>query len=393
MLANLTSSMFVLGDYAASEYAWFPENASTFAADNDWLFGIISVVCVIFFVPIAFALFYFAWKYKKPKGAPAESDTAHNTPLELAWSIGPSFFLVGMFIFGAKAYLDHRTVPDGANEIKLQGKTWAWSFDYGGGAIHPELHILIDEPTKLSMTSNDVIHSVFIPAFRAKKDVVPGRYNYMWFKPTVASEKVTDAKLKEALDATADAEWDYDRWQFTKDGYRFFDLYCTEYCGDNHSQMQTVVVVHDTLDELNAWIEKISKRDPKEYTKAQYGKLLYEQRGCKSCHSLDGKRIIGPSFKESYGNQRSLSTGEAVIADENYIRESILYPKAKIVAGYPPVMPSYKGQLLDDDIDSLVEYLKTISDYTPAVASKEEDAAEDNSAAADSEPEPTTAEE
>ena len=124
--------MFVLGDAPASKYAWFPENASTFAADNDWLFGLISVVCILFFIPIAFALFYFAVKYKKPKGAPAESNTAHNTPLELAWSIGPSFFLVGMFVFGAKAYLDHRTVPDGANDIGLRGYKWGWLFDYGG---------------------------------------------------------------------------------------------------------------------------------------------------------------------------------------------------------------------------------------------------------------------
>ena len=379
MLANLTSSMLVLGDAPASKYAWFPENASTFATDNDWLFGIISVVCVIFFIPIAFALFYFALKYKKPKGAPAESDTAHNTPLELTWSIGPSFFLVGMFIFGAKAYLDHRTVPDGANEISLQGKMWNWTFDYGGGAKHPELHILIDEPTKLSMTSSDVIHSVFIPAFRAKKDVVPGRYNYMWFKPTVASEKVSDSELLAATEANGEGAWDYDRWQFTADGYRFFDLYCTEYCGTSHSEMQTVVVVHETLDDLNAWIEENSKRNPEKYTKAEYGKILYEQRGCKSCHSLDGVRIVGPSFKESYGNRRPLASGETVVADENYLRESILYPKAKVVAGYQPVMPSYKGQLLDDDIDSLVEYLKTVSDYAPETPAKEADSTEEDS--------------
>ena len=387
MFANFISSMFVLGDAPAGDYAWFPENASTFAADNDWLFGMISVVCVIFFIPIAFALFYFAMKYQKPKGAPAESDTAHNTPLELAWSIGPSFFLVGMFIFGAKAYLDHRTVPDGANEIGLQGFKWGWTFNYGGGVMNPELHLLLDEPTKLSMRSSDVIHSVFIPAFRAKKDVVPGRYNYMWFKPTVASEKVSDAELQQAIEATkaAGGEWDHDRWQFTKDGYRFFDLYCTKYCGKDHSKMQTVVVVHETLDDLNAWIETYSKRDPS-MDPAEYGKTLYEQRGCKGCHSLDGSKRVGPSFKESFGNQRAFASGEGAVADENYIRESILYPKAKVVAGYQPVMPSYKGQLSDDDIYSLVEYLKTVSDYYTAETTGSEEASPvaSESAAADS---------
>ena len=391
MFANTLSSMFVLGDVPASDYAWFPENASTFAADNDWLFWMISIVCIIFFIPIAFALFYFALKYQKPKGAPAESDTSHNTPLELAWSIGPSFFLVGMFIFGAKAYLDHRTVPDGANEVGLQGFKWGWTFNYGNGVYNPELHILLDEPTKLSMRSSDVIHSVFVPAFRAKKDVVPGRYNYMWFKPTVASERVSDAELQAAIEATkaGGGEWDHDRWQFTKDGYRFFDLYCTEYCGKDHSKMQTVVVVHETLDDLNAWIEKYSKRqegtDP-----VEYGETLYNQRGCKGCHSIDGSNRVGPSFKDSFGNtNRVLASGEVIVADENYIRESILYPKAKVVVGMQPVMPSYKGQLSDDDIYCLIEYLKTVSAHTAKAEGTEtstETNAEDAPSATEAEP-------
>lgn len=367
MFANFLSSMFVLGDAPASKFAWFPKDASTFAHDIDWLFGFISIVCILFFIPITIALFYFAVKYHKPKGERAESNAAHNTPLELAWSIGPSFFLVGMFVFGAKAYLDHRTVPDGANELGLQAFKWGWTFDYGGGMFNPELHLLIDEPTKLSMRSSDVIHSVFIPAFRAKKDVVPGRYNYMWFKPTVASEKVSEEELAAAIEASeaAGGAWDYDRWQFTKDGYRFFDLYCTEYCGKDHSQMQTVVVVHETLEDLNAWIEKYSKRDPNTTDPDQYGKTLYEQRGCKGCHSIDGSKRVGPSFSESFGNQRPFVTGQALVADENYLRESILYPKANVVAGYQPVMPSYKGQLSEDDIYCLVEYLKSVSNYAP----------------------------
>ena len=356
-------------------YAWFPEAASTFAEDIDWLYGFISIVCVIFFIPIAGALFYFAWKYHKPNGTKAESNTAHNTPLELAWSIGPSFFLVGMFVLGAKSYLDHRTVPDGANELNVQAFSWGWNVDYGGGTIHPELHILVDEPTKLSMRSSDVIHSLFIPAFRAKKDIVPGRYNYMWFKPTVASTKVDDEVLAKAKDdmKKLGESWDYDKYDFTPDGYTYFDLYCTEYCGNNHSQMQTVVVVHETLEDLKAWIKENSKRKDNE-TPADYGKKLYEYRGCAGCHSVDGSKRVGPSFQESYGNQRPLDNGQTVLADENYIRESILYPKEKVVAGYSPVMVSYKGRLSEDDIYSLVEYLKTVSQYTP-----EEPAADDAS--------------
>ena len=194
------------------------------------------------------------------------------------------------------------------------------------------------------------------------------RDSYMWFKPTVASKKVPESELQAAIEnaKAAGGAWDYDRWGFTKDGYEFYDLYCTEYCGDNHSEMQTVVVVHETLEDLNDWIEEYSKRNPDTTEPAAYGETLYQQRGCKGCHSLDGTKIVGPSFKESYGNQRSFVNADPMIADENYIRESILYPKAKIVVGHQPVMPSYKGQLSDDDIYCLIEYLKTVSDYTPA---------------------------
>ncbi len=163
MLANFTSTMFLLGDETQSRFAWFPQEASTFAHDSDWLFEFITTICILFFIPISFSLFYFAYRYHKPKGSKAESNAAHNTPLELAWSILPSFFLVGMFVFGAKAYLDHRTVPDGANELGVQAFKWGWTFDYGGGTFNRELHLLLEEPTKLSMRSSDVIHSLYIP--------------------------------------------------------------------------------------------------------------------------------------------------------------------------------------------------------------------------------------
>ena len=376
-----TANLSLLGDYA-KDYAWFPESASTFSADSDWLYGFITAVCFLFFIPIAIAMFYFAVRYHKPKGAKAESNVAHNTPLELAWSIGPSFFLVGMFVLGAKSYLDHRTVPDGANELSVKSQKWYWLVDYGRGTFHPELHILVDEPTKLSMSSSDVLHSLYVPAFRVKKDVVPGRYNYMWFQPTVANEKVSDEELAQALKETKDAgvEWSYDKYQFTPDGYRFFDLFCAEYCGTDHSKMQTVVVVHKTLEDLDAWIEQYSKRTTQ--TPAEYGEALYNNRGCKGCHSVDGTRRTGPSFKETYGNMRALVSGPPVQADENYIRESILNPKAKVVQSYAPAMPSFKGQLSDDDLYCLVEYLKSVSDYagkaesaspTPVTQTNQED--------------------
>lgn len=373
-----TAESLLLGDYT-EDYAWFPEAASSFAADNDWLYNFISLVCIVFFIPMAFAMFYFAVRYNKAKGEKAESNVAHNTPLELAWSIGPSFFLVGMFVLGAKSYLDHRTVPDGANDLEVKAQKWFWAIHYGRGTYHPEMHILVNEPTKLSMTSSDVLHALYVPAFRAKKDIVPGRYNYMWFKPTVASERVSDEELANAKKEVKDSggDWDYDKYQFTPDGYRFFDLYCAEYCGTDHSIMQTVVVVHETLEDLNAWIEQYSKRTTQD--PVSYGESLYKNRGCKGCHSIDGSRRTGPSFKGTFGNTREFVTGDSLVADANYIRESILNPKAKVVNSYAPAMPSFKGQLSDDDLYCLVEYLKSVSDYSGKAESGDTEAADADS--------------
>ena len=384
MFATMNNMPYLLGDEFASKFTWFPEQASTFAKENDDLFFAITWLCVLFFIPIAGCLFYFALKYKKPKGAKAESNTAHNTPLELAWSILPSFFLVAMFVYGAQSYLNRRTVPEGANDIGLKAFKWGWLMDYGGGVINPELHILLNEPTKLSMRSSDVIHSVFIPAFRAKKDVVPGRYNYMWFEANVASEQVSQAELEAAKKANGDGPWDYDEHQFTSDGYKFFDLYCTEYCGKNHSAMQTVVVVHRTQEDLEAWIKQVSVR-PTDQPPAVWGEKLYSQRGCAGCHSVDGSKRVGPSFKGTYGSVRPLADGTTVKADENYINRSILYPKEKVVAGYPPVMPSYQGQLSPDDIDSIIAYLKTLSDSGKATVTPSDEAKTDTATKTDTE--------
>ncbi len=365
----LTPDVFSLLGDVVDPYASFPEAASTFASSIDWLYWFITIVCILFFIPIAGCLFFFAYKYHKPKGGKAESKATHNTPLELAWSILPSFFLIGMFVMGAQSYLDIRTVPDGANQIGVKAFKWGWTMDYGGGTFHPELHILLDEPVKLTMRSSDVIHSLYVPSFRAKKDIVPGRFNYMWFKPIVASEKVSEEKLAEAKQWTKDSgqPWDYDKWQFTSDGYTFFDLFCAEYCGKNHSQMQTAVVVHKTQDELDAWVKEYSARQ-EGVTPAEYGKLLYERRGCTGCHSTDGSKRVGPSFKDVFGSEHGLVSGGNVKVDENYVIESIVYPKAKIVAGYQPVMPSFKGQLSDDDLYCLVEFLKSISATQGATA-------------------------
>ncbi|WP_315857220.1 cytochrome c oxidase subunit II [Rhodopirellula halodulae] len=362
-----------------NESFWFPIQGSSFAEEVDWVYDLILYISLAFFIPM---MAFMAWclvKYIKARGTKAESQTSHNTPLELTWSIGPSVLLVWMFVQGSISFLDMRTPPEGSYDVGVQAFKWGWTMDYGNGVFHPELHIVKDEPTKLSMRSTDVIHSLFIPAFRAKKDIVPGRYNYMWFKPTVASEKISDEELAKLKKQSEGATWDYDMHQVTPEGYTFFDLYCTEYCGKNHSEMQTVVVVHETQAELDAWIKANSARGS-DVSQEAWGELLYNRRGCAGCHSIDGTKLVGPSFKDLYGSEHPLASGDNVLVDENYVRESIIAPKAKVVAGYQPVMPSYKGQLSDDDIDSIIAFLKSISENAPsepaAEAESEEESAE-----------------
>ncbi len=378
MFTMFATAFNLLADYTES-YAWFPEAASSFAETNDWLYKSISYICIAFFIPITICLFGFTIRYHKAKGGQAESNAAHNTPLELAWSILPSFVLVWMFYQGAVAFLDIRTVPDGANKISVTAQKWNWLFDYGGGVLHPELHILNGEATELLMQSNDVIHSLYVPAFRAKKDIVPGRYNHMWFRPTVANAKVSAEELAKKTELYKGQTWDYDATQFTPDGYEFYDLYCAEYCGKDHSIMQTVVVVHDSREDLDAWLAKAGVR-PESTNKDEWGRKLYEQRGCMGCHSLDGTSRVGPSYKDQFGTTRDLVSGDSVNVDENYIRESILNPKAKVAKGFSPVMPSYKGQFSDDDIDSIIAYYKTLTAGASAAPATPPEAADQTEA-------------
>lgn len=340
---------------------FFPLDASTYAGEIDEVFHIILWICNFFFFVIVAAMVLFIIRYRKKAGERAESRVRHNTILEVSWSVLPSFLLVYMFYRGTMGYLDMQQPPVGAYEVQVEASKWNWNFRYPGGINSPELHTVVDRPTKLVMRSADVIHSAYIPAFRMKRDVVPGRYNIAWFAATKSNSKV-DPELLEAALAKAKGDeggFDAEAAGFTRDGYDYFDLYCAEYCGTDHSEMQTQVVVHETVEEFEQWLADANVK-PDDMTMEEYGRLMYEQRGCKGCHTLDGGRATGPSWLGLAGSQRGLVSGEAVAADENYLRESILYPQAKIAAGYPPVMPSYQGQLTDQQIDAIIAFMKTL---------------------------------
>ncbi|MEL6897806.1 MAG: c-type cytochrome [Planctomycetota bacterium] len=347
-------------------YDSFPQQASTFAAEVDNAYWFIMIIDIVFFIGIVACLGYFGYRYSKRKGEPAESQVSHHTWLEITWSVAPCFLLVLMFFRGALGYLDMRDPPEGAATVNIEAFKWGWTVDYGNGVKHPELHLVVDQPTRFVMRStgtNPVIHSCFIPAFRMKRDIVPGRYNIAWAQPTIASTKVSDEMLQEALEDKKKRELqtiDTKKYDFTEDGYTFFDLYCTEYCGTGHSVMQTQVVVHETQEDLDAWVKQAGVR-PDGVAPAEYGGKLWAMRGCNSCHSVDGQKKNGPTWQNLYGSTHGLKGGGTVTVDENHIRESIYEPGAKIYEGYPNVMPSYAGQLSEDDIYCIVEYMKTIS--------------------------------
>jgi cytochrome c oxidase subunit 2 len=302
---------------------WLPRRSSSFAADVDWNWGMVYWVSVFFFALVTFLLVYFILRYR---GKAYPNAPSHNTPLEVTWTVIPTLIVIVMFWNGYKTYLDMATPPQNAYEIQVTGQKWNWMFTYPNGYVDAELHVPVDTPIMLVMSSQDVIHSLFVPEFRVKRDVIPGRYTKLWF---TAIEKGT------------------------------FDIFCAEYCGTKHSQMLSKAIVHDR-GEFDAWLAEASdflKRMPP----AEAGELLYSQRGCKQCHSVDGVAGTGPSFLGVYGSAHALVGGEQIVVDENYVRESILLPQAKIVAGYEPVMPTYKGRLKDEEISAIIEYLKTLS--------------------------------
>ncbi len=306
---------------------WLPPAASTAAPATDAVFYFIYWVSVFFFVLIVGLMVYFVFRYRqRVAGTLAPGQVSHNTALEITWT-GIPLVLVGiMFYMSFRGFMDLMNPPKGAMDIHVLGQKWTWSFTYPNGHVDTELHAPVDTPVRLILASNDVIHSLFIPAFRLKKDAVPGRYNYLWFRATKTGEYL-------AL--------------------------CSEFCGTQHSNMLARVVVHEP-GMYERWLAEVS--DPfRTHSLSEVGQMLVTQR-CRGCHSVDGSANVGPTFKRAYGHDVPLADGRSVVADDNYIRESIFEPRAKIVRGFEPVMPTFKGQLKDKEITAIIEYLKQLGE-------------------------------
>lgn len=304
---------------------WMPPPASTTAGEVDALFNFILWLSAFFFALIVGLMVLFVVRYHRRRVAQPEASPSHNTALELTWTIIPLLLVVVIFGWGFKVFLDINTVPADAYEVQVTGQKWKWLFTYPNGHVDDNLHVPINRPVRLVMTSEDVIHSFFVPAFRVKRDVVPGRFSKLWFEANRAGQ---------------------------------YDIFCAEYCGSGHSDMLAKVVVHPEGG-FEKWLSEeanvLATLPP-----AEAGARLYKIQGCAQCHSVDGAAGIGPSFKDLFGKPVPLVGGRTVNADENYLRESILEPQATVVAGFQPVMPTFKGRLKDAEITALIAYIKSL---------------------------------
>lgn len=303
---------------------WFPPQGSTVAEHSDSVYFFILYVCTFFFVLIVSLMVLFMVKYRHRPGVEAEKTSTHNLTLELSWSVIPTLLTIVMFWVGFTGYIDMRTPPSDSYDINVIAKKWSWAFQYPNGWIESELHIPKGENVTLTMASDDVIHSLWVPAFRTKMDVVPGRYTQEWFKATRAGE---------------------------------YPLMCAEYCGQKHSNMISKVIVHETRGDFDKWLQQASDIH-KNKTPVEAGEYFYKSRGCVQCHSLDGTPKNGPTFKGLFGSERKFADGSTGVADKNYIRQSILEPQSQVVAGFRPIMPTFKGQLTDQDITAIIAFIE-----------------------------------
>ena len=441
-----------------SKYFWLPRQASTVAGGTDDLFNIILWLCVFFFLLVTVLLVVFVIKYRHKPGEVRDVSASHSMTLELTWTIIPSILMVFLYYYGFKEYMNLAVEPPNSYEVTATGRMWQWSFTYPNGYADGELHVPVNTPVRVVLQSDDVIHSLFVPEFRVKKDVVPGRYNRLWFQPTVAeglvyvTEATLDGKPSEvAVDAegrplytssaqtpsqetiplnaksiptpvstalkgqaAADAPLrvismldgtvlyfahagdpktelvlDAKGTQPASEAVQFnslpwsvqsglksqagadipagqtvrkfldaeaFDVYCAAYCGTNHSTMRSRVIVHRSRQNFEAWLAVANVLTG---TPAEIGQKLYGRLGCAGCHSVDGTKVVGPTWRDLFGSTQQFTDGSSAVVDAKYVHAFLPNPTAKVPVGFNPVMPPFV--LKDEQVDDLIAYMQTIS--------------------------------
>ena len=310
----------------------FPPEASSTAQQVDWIYFALTALtlltCAVVFLPIIF----FAIKYRRGSKANRSNPRIESLWIESGWTIVPLLIFIGLFGWGAIVYFQIERPPRDALQVQVVGKQWMWKLQHAEGRREiNELHVPVGRAVSLTMTSQDVIHSFFVPAFRVKQDVVPGRYTSEWFKPTEAGE---------------------------------YHIFCSLYCGTQHSAMIGRVVVMEPVD-YERWLNTGRPAESIALT----GERLFRERGCSGCHSVNSK-FHAPLLEGVFGKSSPLENGEIVPMDERYVRDSILLPGKEIAKGYQNIMPSYAGQLSEEEIMQLIAYLKSIGNQNPPDESK-----------------------
>jgi cytochrome c oxidase subunit 2 len=317
-----------------------PESASTISGRVDALYFYLSGVTLFFTILISGVLIFFVIKYRRRTPFEIPRPVAGSHKLETLWSVIPFIIAMSMFAWGAQIFFQNSRPPKNANEIYIVGKQWMWKIQHSTGQREiNELHVPTGRKIKLIMTSEDTIHDFFIPAFRIKADVLPGKYTTQWFEAT-------------------------------KPGT--YHLFCAEYCGMNHSGMIGSVIVMQPTDFDNWLSGNASQQSP-----AVAGQQLFQSLGCVSCHGANGEGGRGPGLVGLFGSKVFLTNGQTLTADESYIRESIENPSARVVAGFSPIMPTFQGQVTPEQLIQIMSYIKSLqvsgSQVTPAtVAPKSE---------------------
>lgn len=304
---------------------WMPVEGSAWAGQVDWLNNFITYVSVFCTIAITATMLWFAYRYRQRPGNQEEHTAyiAHNSAIETVWTVVPSIVCVFVFMAGFIVYKDMREPPANAIEINVTGRQWSWSYVYPNGkTADRDLVVPVGQPVKLIMKSNDVNHSFFVPAMRVKEDLVANVYHYLWFTPTVLGES---------------------------------HIFCAEYCGQAHSAMTGTLKVVTAAE----YEDFIADRKVEDLPPEELGKKIYTLKACVTCHSLDGTPGTGPSFKGLYGKTETLADNTTVVADENYLRESIVYSNKKIVKGFAPAMPAFEGQIKDRELDGLIAFIKS----------------------------------
>jgi cytochrome c oxidase subunit 2 len=305
----------------------FPTAASTTAARVDEIYFVLLAFSVFILAIVFLPMIYFLFKFRRGNRACREPLRVSTNRIEVTWTVIPTILAMGFFAWGADVYFYQEVPPANALEINVIGKQWMWKIQHQDGAREiNEIHLPVNRAVKLTLASEDVIHSLFIPAFRVKQDVVPGRFLTEWFKPTRTGD------------------------------YRF---YCSEYCGADHAEMQGIVHVMSPAEYEN-WLARAAPRD----TLAQAGEKLFRDLGCSGCHE-NSSAVHAPPLEGLYEKLVPLSDGTFVRADDQYIRDSILLPGSHVVAGYQPLMPTFEDRVNEEQLLQLIAYIKSIGKESP----------------------------